>query len=76
MRKEGQLAETEVKQTEESKTRFFEIFLVSIYTSTRLSIYLSPPPAFKTSVLLTLIAWCHIFIPQKALEKPLSGWGK
>ena len=34
------------------------------------------PLAFKASALLTLIACCHIFIPEKPLEKPPSGWGK
>lgn len=41
-----------------------------------LSTSMSAPLAFKTSVLLTLIACCHIFIPEKALEKPMPGWGK
>lgn len=53
-----------------------DFFLLLKHIYLYLSIYLSRPLAFKTSVLLTLIACCHIFIPQKALEKPLSGWGK
>lgn len=72
VRKDGRTNNREVQDKK-------EILRFLLYPSTLLpylSIYLSPPLAFKTSVLLTLIAWCHIFIPRKALEKPLSGWGK
>lgn len=41
-----------------------------------LPIHLSALLAFKTSTLLTLIACCHIFIAQKALEKPPLGRSK
>lgn len=65
------------EKKEKPKQRNIEIFfLIHPHFYLYLSIYLSPPLAFKISVLLTLIACCHIFIPQKALEKPLSGWGK
>lgn len=46
-----------------------KMYLEHIYLD--LPIHLSASLAFKTSALLTLIACCHIFIPQKALEKPL-----
>lgn len=83
-RKEGQLERgrkrretiiTQKVQKERKEQRKREIFL-PIHSSTYRSIYPSPPLAFKTSVLLTLIACRHIFIPQKALEKPMLGWGK
>lgn len=64
------------EKKEKHKQRNIEIFFIHPRFYLYLSIYLSPPLAFKISVLLTLIACCHIFIPQKALEKPLSGWGK
>lgn len=58
-------------EREETGAMNEKTLLQHIYLS--VPIHLSASLAFKTSAPLTLIACCHIFIPQKALEKPPPG---